>query len=116
MTRNDSHYVPAFGLHGLTPFYDSFAKLVNSLRRRLIQQANIQPGQHVLDLGCGTGLLTRMLKQSFPDAQITGLDGDVAVLNIARAKSRGADIQWDHALAFDISELEGSSTVSPKYN
>jgi ubiquinone/menaquinone biosynthesis C-methylase UbiE len=111
MTQNDSHYVPAFGLHGLTPFYDSFAKLVNPLRRRLIQQANIQPGQHVLDLGCGTGLLTRMLKQSFPDAQVTGLDGDVAVLNIARAKSRGADIQWDHALAFDMPYLNNSFDV-----
>ena len=102
MTQNDSHYVPAFGLHGLTPFYDSFAKLVNPLRRRLIQQANIQSGQRVLDLGCGTGLLTMMIKQSIPNAQVTGLDGDEKVLNIARVKSRGVDIQWDHALAFDM--------------
>src|SRR5215203_5092467 len=102
MTQNDSHYVPAFGLHGLTPFYDSFAKLVNPLRRRLLQQANIQPGQHVLDLGCGTGLLTSMIKQSIPNTQVTSLDGDADVLNIARAKCRDADIHWDHAPAFDM--------------
>jgi len=111
MTQNDSHYVPAFGLHGLTPFYDSFAKLVNPLRRRLLQQANIQPGQRVLDFGCGTGLLTRMLKQSSPNVQVTGLDGDEDVLNIARAKSRGADIQWDHALAFDMPYPDNSFDV-----
>ncbi len=102
MTQNDSHYVPAFGLHGLTPFYNSFAKLVNPLRRRLIQQANIQPGQRALDLGCGTGLLTMMIKQSIPEARVTGLDGDEEVLKIARDKSRGTDIQWDHAFATDM--------------
>lgn len=106
-----SHYVPAFGLHGLTPFYDSFAKLVNPLRRRLIQQANIQPGQRVLDLGCGTGLLTRMVKQSAPEAHVTGLDGDEEVLAIARDKSRGTNIQWDHALAFNMPYQDNSFDV-----
>jgi len=111
MTQNDSHYVPAFGLHGLTPFYDSFAKLVNPLRRRLLQQAKIQPGQRVLDLGCGTGLLTMIIKQSIPNAQVTGLDGDEKVLNIARVKSRGVDIQWDRALAFDMPYADNSFDV-----
>lgn len=106
-----SPYVPAFGLHGLTPFYDSFAKLVNPLRRRLIQQANIQPGQRVLDLGCGTGLLTRMVKQSAPEARVTGLDGDEEVLAIARDKSRGTNIQWDHALAFNMPYQDNSFDV-----
>lgn len=102
MTQNDSHYVPAFGLHGLTPYYNSFAKLVNRFRYRLLEQANVQPGQRVLDLGCGTGLLTRMVKEFVPEARVTGLDGDEEVLKIAREKSRGMDIQWDHALAFEM--------------
>jgi ubiquinone/menaquinone biosynthesis C-methylase UbiE len=111
MTQNESHYVPAFGLHVLTPFYDSFAKLVNPLRRRLLREANIQPGQRVLDLGCGTGLLTRMVKQSAPEAHVTGLDGDEEVLKIARDKSRGVNIQWDHALAFDMPYPDNSFDV-----
>jgi ubiquinone/menaquinone biosynthesis C-methylase UbiE len=111
MTQNDSQYVPAFGLHGLTPFYDSFAKLVNPLRRRLLQQANIQPDQRVLDVGCGTGLLTRMIKKSIPNAQVTGLDGDEEVLRIARDKSHDMDIQWDHALAFNMPYPDNSFDV-----
>jgi len=103
MAQKDSHYVPAFGLRWLTPFYDLFAKpFGENFRRHLIQQANIQPGQHVLDLGCGTGLLAIMLKQSMPEVQVTGLDGDRQVLDIARDKSRGTDIQWDEGLAFDL--------------
>jgi ubiquinone/menaquinone biosynthesis C-methylase UbiE len=103
MTQKDSHYVPAFGLRWLTPYYDSFAKtFANSLRHRLLQRANIQPDQSVLDLGCGTGLLTMMIKRSVPESHLTGLDGDEAVLKIARDKSHGTDIQWNHALAFDM--------------
>ena len=102
MAQSDSDYVPAFGLHGLTQYYDSFAKLVNPLRQRLLQQANIQPGQRVLDVGCGTGLLTIMIKGSVPEAIVTGLDADEEVLRIARDKSRGTNILWDHAFAFDM--------------
>ena len=58
----------------------------------------------VLDLGCGTGTLTVMLKRSAPGAYITGLDGDAEVLAIARGKAErgGQDIQWDHGMAFAL--------------
>jgi len=72
-----------------------------TFKRRLIQQANIQTGQNVLDLGCGTGTLTVMVAQSHPDARITGVDGDPAVLQVARQKAAQADVEitWDEGLA-----------------
>lgn len=97
-----TNYVPAFGLHWLTPFYDSFAgPFADSLRKWLLQQADIHPGQRVLDLGCGTGLLTMMVKRSVPEAQVTGLDSDENILAIAKRKAESAQlsIQWEHALA-----------------
>jgi ubiquinone/menaquinone biosynthesis C-methylase UbiE len=64
----------------------------------------------VLDLGCGTGTLTTMLKQSIPQATIIGLDGDNDVLAIARSKANqaGVDIQWDQGLAYDLPYPSGS--------
>jgi len=56
----------------------------------------------VLDLGCGTGTLTVMLKQAHPGVNITGMDGDSEVLDIARKKSEGMDIQWDEGLASSL--------------
>ena len=100
-----SRYIPALGFKWLTPLYDPLLKWVmreETFKRKLVQQANIQPRMRVLDLGCGTGTLTLMLKQAHPEAQITGLDGDPQVLAIARDKSRGTDIQWDEGLASSL--------------
>lgn len=100
-----SRYIPALSFHWLTPFYDPLLKWVmreENFKHKLVQQANILPQMKVLDLGCGTGTLTLLLKRACPEAQITGLDGDSEVLEIARAKTRSADIQWDEGLASSL--------------
>ena len=101
MTR----YIPALSFKWLTPLYDPLLKWVmreETFKRKLVQQADIQPKMKVLDLGCGTGTLTLMLKRAHPDAEVTGLDGDPQVLDIAREKSRGTNIQWDEGLASSL--------------
>lgn len=102
---SNKKYIPALSFRWLTPLYDPLLKWVmreETFKRKLVQQANIQPQMKVLDLGCGTGTLTLMLKHAYPEAQITGLDGDPEVLDIAKDKTRGADIQWDEGLASSL--------------
>jgi ubiquinone/menaquinone biosynthesis C-methylase UbiE len=114
--KKEARYIPALSFRRLTPLYDPLLKWgmrEETFKRKLIARADIQPGQHVLDLGCGTGTLTLMLKQSAPQAHIVGVDGDADVLSIAKAKSEqaGADIQWDHGLAFDLPYPDNSFDV-----
>jgi ubiquinone/menaquinone biosynthesis C-methylase UbiE len=73
-------------------------------KQQLIHQAKTQPGMRVLDLGCGTGTLTILIKQLHPDAEVVGLDGDRTVLEIARSKAKqaGVDITLDHGMAFQL--------------
>ena len=100
-----ARYIPALSFKWLTPLYDPLLKWVmreETFKRRLIQQANIQPKMKVLDLGCGTGTLTLMLKKTYPEAEVTGPDGDGQVLDIAREKSHGTNIQWDEGLASSL--------------
>ncbi len=104
-SSNEKRYIPALSFRWLTPLYDPLLKWImreETFKRKLVQRANIQPNMKVLDLGCGTGTLTVMLKQAHPDANITGMDGDSEVLNIARKKSKAMGIQWDEGLASSI--------------
>lgn len=97
-----ARYIPALSFHWLTPLYDLVLKWVMreaTFKRKLVQQANIMPGMKALDLGCGTGTLTLMLKQAYPSANVTGMDGDPKVLEIAREKSSSVEIQWDQGFA-----------------
>jgi ubiquinone/menaquinone biosynthesis C-methylase UbiE len=105
MSGKPNRYIPALSFHWLTPVYDPLLKWgmrEETFKRELIQQANIQPMMKVLDLGCGTGTLTLMLKRAHPEAEVTGMDGDPQVLDIARDKSRGTNIQWDEGLASSL--------------
>lgn len=114
MTPRELHYIPPLGFHWLTPFYDWLAKPFGAnFRRRLIEQANIQPGQRVLDLGCGTGIMAIALKGSMPGAQVTGLDADKKALTIARreAEKAGAKIEWDQGFANDLAYADNSLDV-----
>ncbi len=112
----ENKYIPALSFRWLTPLYDPLLKWgmrEETFKRRLIERAHIQPGQHVLDLGCGTGTLTIMLKRSKPEAFITGVDGDEDVLAIAKSKSKQArvDITWDHGLAYDLPYPDNSFDI-----
>jgi ubiquinone/menaquinone biosynthesis C-methylase UbiE len=70
------------------------------IRQQLLTSITGQP-QTILDLGCGTGSTTLMLKQTFPHAAITGVDLSPYMLVVADFKAQQAqlDIQWRQGLA-----------------
>jgi len=49
-------------------------------------------GQKILDLGCGTGLLCNAYAAKNHD--VTGVDPSAAMLDVARRKPHGNDIEW----------------------
>ncbi len=107
-------YIPALRFHWLTPLYDTVVGAVlreRTLRRLMVEQIDPKPAAQVLDLGCGTGTLSLLLKKTHPEIQIVGLDIDPAVLEIARQKQRasGLDVAFTRG---DIHSLidEGSFT------
>jgi ubiquinone/menaquinone biosynthesis C-methylase UbiE len=105
-------YIPALSWKWLTPFYDPLLKWVmheEIFKRLLIEQAQIRSHDRVLDLGCGTGTLTLMIKQAHPEAEVTGLDADRDVLAIARQKTTraGAEISFIESLAGEMPYPDG---------
>jgi ubiquinone/menaquinone biosynthesis C-methylase UbiE len=112
MSSQDS-FIPALSYDALTPFYDRLLAVSmreQEFKRALIGQINLQPGDHILDLGCGTATLLLMLKNTEPTAEVIGLDADEKVLAIARRKieSAGLDIQLDQGMAYQLPYAESS--------
>ncbi len=70
------------------------------VRQSLVTEARDRP-RNILDLGCGTGSTTLLLKQAFPAATVTGLDLSPYMLAVARDKARAAnlDIGWQQGTA-----------------
>jgi len=100
MTNTNEEYIPALSYRFLTPFYDFIQKyIVRDVRYKalLIEQAKLEVGQQVLDLGCGTGTLAIMAKQAQPSAEVFGLDADPDMLKVAKYKSgqRNAPVKFD---------------------
>lgn len=65
MRKEDNRdFIPALRFHWLTSLYDPIIRrtMRESTFNKLIKQTQIEPGQQVLDLGCGTGTLTLLLK------------------------------------------------------
>lgn len=54
------------------------------------------------DLGCGTGMLTILARRAHPDASVTGLDADPAVLHTAliKAPERASPGDWASPATF----------------
>lgn len=75
------------------------------VRQELINRIQGTP-RRILDLGCGTGSTTLLLKQAFPQAEVIGLDLSPYMLVMAerKAKAGGVDIQWRHV---DTPQPEG---------
>ncbi|WP_032712323.1 class I SAM-dependent methyltransferase [Salinispora arenicola] len=114
--RNTSHehraYLPAMGKQWLLPLYDPFARFVGIKRvhEKLLDRANIRPGQRVLEIGCGTGDLLQTLKRRYPDVSALGIDPDPSALRRARRKAARTKlrIQYERAFADDLPLPDGS--------
>jgi trans-aconitate 2-methyltransferase len=50
----------------------------------LLAQVPLDAPARIVDLGCGAGNVTGILHQRFPEAAVTGVDGDAAMLEKAR--------------------------------
>lgn len=108
------HYLPAAGRDIFLPFYDVITRLSGSDRARqaLLDQADLRPGQHVLDIGCGTGTLAILVKRRYPRIEIVGLDPDPKALARAKRKARRAGVfpQFDQgfsdALAYSVASFD----------
>lgn len=79
--------------------YHRNASFVAELGAPLIDLLKPQPGERVLDLGCGHGTLTEKLAAR--GAAVVGVDASAEQVAAARARGLEAHVADGHALSFD---------------
>jgi ubiquinone/menaquinone biosynthesis C-methylase UbiE len=79
----------------------------------LIEAAALSPGERVLDVACGTGVVARLAAERVgPGGTVAGLDVNPAMLSVARSiPSSGAVIQWFETSAEAMPSPDGAFDV-----
>ena len=99
------------------PYYDFVTNFMTlgqapRLRRATVDQALINPGDSVLDVGCGTGEVTLAAKKRAGDGHVYGIDPSPEMIAVARKKAarKGLNIDFRvgviEALPFPDSSLD----------
>lgn len=71
----------------LAPRYDHFTRRINAVRTRSIDALRLQPGETVVDAGCGTGwCLPRLAADVGASGRVVGFDPSPEMLAIARRR------------------------------
>lgn len=60
---------------------------VDATNRHTLRFLTLEPGSHVLDLGCGTGPLLAAIAVAYPGAATTGLDVSRQMLRVAQTRT-----------------------------
>jgi trans-aconitate 2-methyltransferase len=79
MTWDPGQYL-TFSDHRLRPAVD------------LLQRIPLERPARIVDLGCGAGNVTAVLRQRWPEARVTGVDSSAAML--ARARAADPAVDW----------------------
>ena len=80
---------------GLAPMYDYATRRIDGVRARAIEALKLQPGDVVLDAGCGTGFCFELIENAIgPDGRLIGIEPSSAMLS--RARGRVETAGWNN--------------------
>jgi ubiquinone/menaquinone biosynthesis C-methylase UbiE len=83
----------------------SFQLCLRLRHPRLIDLAAVRPGEHVLDVACGTGVVTRLAAERVGSTGlVVGLDTNPSMPSVARESvpAGGVTVEWLEASALEM--------------
>ncbi|MBI5588124.1 MAG: class I SAM-dependent methyltransferase [Deltaproteobacteria bacterium] len=92
----------------LAPVYDRYCPIVglgHAFRQATLRHAGLNPGESVLDVGCGTGVLTRLAAPAVgPTGYAIGIDPAAKMIEVAKknALTEGSRAEFRLAVIEDL--------------
>jgi SAM-dependent methyltransferase len=81
------------------------AALFDPLTRRVLREAGLAPGMRVLDLGSGSGNVTRLAAEVVgPDGQVVGIERDPEAVKLAQLRTDAGNVEFRIG---DVQSLDG---------
>lgn len=86
--------------------YDRYAVVQKKMSHRIIDMIKDRNPLRILEIGCGTGYLTRLLLNEFPNARIKSVDIAPGMIEYASQVIESDKVEFE---CMDIEEMESSS-------
>jgi ubiquinone/menaquinone biosynthesis C-methylase UbiE len=105
------HFDKTYGANAAQNYEDLFVpRIGRPCATALLDVTNVRPGERVLDVACGTGIVARLAAEaSGPSGSVTGVDINPGMLEIA--KSVAPEIDWRQGPADALPVEDGSVDV-----
>jgi len=101
------------GFRASADAYDQHVgRYTHELATRLVDTAGIEPGQRVLDVGCGPGSLTRVLAATAGADHVSAVDPSDPFVDACRERVPGADIRVATAEALPFEDDSFDAVLS----
>jgi ubiquinone/menaquinone biosynthesis C-methylase UbiE len=80
--------------------------------RDLVEAVAPKPGEHALDVACGTGAVTRLVAEGVESGgRVVGLDVNAGMLAVARSAVASPNVEWREASVLELPFGEGFFNV-----
>lgn len=92
LSKEPAAFTKGMPLNWAAPFYDWYCPVIGlgkAFRQKTVELADIRQGHNVLDVGCGTGVLTTLAAgKTGPEGNVTGIDPAPAMIGAARVSAQ----------------------------
>ena len=93
-------------------YYDAYSTVQYRCALKLIDKVKANSLSKILDIGCGTGNYTKLLKDKYPAAQIKAVDISREMVKIAKKKLQNSTIEFIIADAEVVDFKENFDLIS----
>jgi ubiquinone/menaquinone biosynthesis C-methylase UbiE len=103
-TRMRTAWTPSYGDNAAENYQKYFVPVIGDpCALDLVNEAGLRPGQRVLDVACGTGIVARRAAELVgSDGSVSALDVNAAMLSVARSLPSEIPIKWYETAAESV--------------